>query len=172
MKTLSRKIKLTLCVLLPLLGTALYLLVLGLVDGRVDVRIGNVPVLRPIEQPSVLGVLTLAVVVALWAYIGTVFAKNRVPLGKAILLAHAIPLSTTAIYAVCHLLTALLFDGNTLTDLGDLVGVLGIGLFNIVGSYLFLLIPLKIFEIFVDMAIMAGVFAVGYSIKAGKSAKR
>ena len=171
MKHLSRKIKITICMLLPLIGTALYLLVLGLVDGRVDVRIGKLPILRAMELPSLVGVLAFLAVIVIWALVGTVFAKNRVAIGKSLLLAHAIPLATTVIYSVCHLLTALILEGDGLTDFGNLIGSLGMGMFNLVGSYLFLLIPLKIFEVYVDLVIMVAVFAVGYSIKAGKTAK-
>ena len=172
MKTLSRKIQITLCVLLPLLGTALYLLALGLVDGRVDVRLGNFPILRPLELPSLVGVLVFMAVIVVWAAVGMIFAGNRVAIGKSLLLAHAIPFATTVIYSVCHLLTALILEGDGLTDFGNLIGSLGMGLFNLVGSYLFLLIPLKIFEIYVDLAIMVGVFVIGYSIKAGKASKK
>ncbi|MBQ0010433.1 MAG: hypothetical protein KBS76_04965 [Ruminococcus sp.] len=172
MKTLSRKIQITLCVLLPLLGTALYLLALGLVDGRVDVRLGNFPILRPLELPSLVGVLVFMAVIVVWAAVGMIFAGNRVAIGKSLLLAHAIPAATTVIYSVCHLLTALILEGDGLTDFGNLIGSLGMGLFNLVGSYLFLLIPLKIFEIYVDLAIMVGVFVIGYSIKAGKASKK
>ena len=49
--------------------------------------------------------------------------------------------------------------------------MLGMGFFNTVGTYVFLITPVKFIEIYIDLIAMVGIFAIGYAIKTAKKKK-
>lgn len=109
------------------------------------------------------GLVALALFVLLWGFAGSLFAKNGVTLMRAVLVFHALPLLTTAIYTILEVIGTFA-EATTLTVGAEIVGVLGIGVFGIFGTVLYSLIPLAFFEVYLNLIFSALVFAAGFAL--------
>ncbi|MBQ9748767.1 MAG: hypothetical protein IJV98_08285 [Clostridia bacterium] len=109
----------------------------------------------------------VAVTVA-WGFIGALFAKSKNLLLPSTVIAHIIPLTTTVIYAVLSIISQV-NESAALEDLAILIGGLGTGFFSIVGTLLYALIPLSLFEVYINFGFSVLVFIIGYSIGASRT---
>ena len=168
MKKLLRNPMVILMALLPIAASAVYILILG--TAIKDVYLRGIPIVRPLEKISVLGVSMLVGTLVCWGFVGAFFARKRATMLQGILIAHIVPLITSLMYTVlCAIGT--LADKVSVKEAGELIGVLGMGFFNTVGTYVFLITPVKFIEIYIDLIAMVGLFAIGYAIKTAKKKK-
>lgn len=169
MKKLLKNPVIILMALIPAIASAVYIPILG--SAVKDVYLWKIPIVRPLEHLSVLGVAMLLCAVVGWGFVGAYFAKKKASLWQGILIAHIIPIVCTVLYSIFGIIGTL--AGNaSLKSTGELIGVLGMGFFNTVGTYVYLITPVKFFEIYLEFIVMAGIFAIGYAIKMSRGAKR
>lgn len=169
MKRLLKNPVVILMALIPAVASALYIPILGFAVK--DIYLWKIPIVRPLEHISVLGIAMLVGAVIGWGFVGAYFAKKRASLWQGILIAHIIPIVCTVLYSIFGIIGTL-GDSETLKTAGDLIGVLGMGFFNTVGTYVYMITPVKFFEIYLDLIVMGGIFAIGYAIKMSRGAKR
>lgn len=168
MKKLIRNPIVILMALLPIIASGAYILILG--TAVKDVYLWGIPIVRPLEKISVLGVAMLVGTLVCWGFVGAFFARKRATLMQGILIAHIIPFITTIMYTILCAIGSLT-DAASVKNAGELIGVLGMGFFNTVGTYVFLITPVKFIEIYLDLIAMVGIFAIGYAIKTAKKKK-
>ena len=168
MKKLLRNPQVILMALVPVVASALYILILG--TAVKDVYLFGIPIVRPLEKLSMLGIGMLVGALVLWGFVGAFFAKKKASLGQGILIAHIVPFITTLMYTVLSAIGTFV-DAASVKSAGELIGVLGMGFFNTVGTYVFLITPVKFIEIYIDLIAMVGIFAIGYAIKTAKKRK-
>lgn len=138
--------------LFPILSVGLYLLLM---------------VLGQAEDFAVGGILAFIAVTAFWGFVGSLFARARLTLGKSLFIANAIPLLTTAVYTVLYVI-ARFSDSEPILNAAEVIGGLGTGIFGILGTMLYAIIPvaskISLFEVYINIVFMLVVFAVGFSI--------
>ena len=147
-----------LCALFPILSTALYLLVMG-TSTTEDFGFGA------------LAIIGFIAVTAAWGYIGTLFARTRNLLLPSAIIAHILPTITTVIYTVLYLI-AQVNESTELEDLAVLIGGLGTGFFGILGTLLYAIIPLSLFEVYINFVYSILVFIIGFAIGASTIGKK
>jgi hypothetical protein len=144
--------------LFPLLSTALYLALMGLSTTE---EFGF----------SALAIIGFIAVTAAWGYIGALFAKTRNLLFPATIIAHILPIITTVIYTVLYLV-AQFKESTELEDLAVVIGGLGTGFFGILGTLLYAIIPLSLFEVYINFVYSILVFIIGFAIGASNVGKK
>jgi hypothetical protein len=144
--------------LFPILSTALYLLVMG-TSTTEDFGFGA------------LAIIGFIAVTAAWGYIGALFAKTRNLLLPSAIIAHILPTITTVIYTVLYLI-AQVNESTELEDLSVLIGGLGTGFFGILGTLLYAIIPLSLFEVYINFVYSILVFIIGFAIGASTIGKK
>ena len=147
-----------LCALFPILSTALYLLVMG-TSTTEDFGCGA------------LAIIGFIAVTAAWGYIGALFARTRNLLLPSAIIAHILPTITTVIYTVLYLI-AQVNESTELEDLAVLIGGLGTGFFGILGTLLYAIIPLSLFEVYINFVYSILVFIIGFAIGASTIGKK
>ena len=147
-----------LCALFPILSTALYLLVMG-TSTTEDFGFGA------------LAIIGFIAVTAAWGYIGALFARTRNLLLPSAIIAHILPTITTVIYTVLYLI-AQVNESTELEDLAVLIGGLGTGFFGILGTLLYAIIPLSLFEVYINFVYSILVFIIGFAIGASTIGKK
>ena len=147
-----------LCALFPILSTALYLLVMG-TSTTEDFGFGA------------LAIIGFIAVTAAWGYIGALFARTRYLLLPSAIIAHILPTITTVIYTVLYLI-AQVNESTELEDLAVLIGGLGTGFFGILGTLLYAIIPLSLFEVYINFVYSILVFIIGFAIGASTIGKK
>ena len=138
--------------LLPLLSTVLYLLIMGLSTTE-DFGFSAI---------AIVGFLAMTVA---WGFVGACFARTRNLLVPSIVIANAIPFLTTAIYSILYIISQI-NESTAIEDMAVLIGGLGTGLFGILGTLLYAVIPLSLFEVYINVIYGVLVFIVGYAIGA------
>lgn len=134
--------------LLPLLSAGMNLLLM---------RFGMAESFHPV------GLLALGVFVLLWAAAGTLFAKNGVALARSLVIFHSLPILTSVIYSLL-VAVGTVIENTDLAGLGEVIGVLGMGVFGIFGTVMYSLIPLNFFEVYVNLIFSMLVFAAGFAL--------
>ena len=147
-----------LCALFPILSTALYLLVMG-TSTTEDFGFGA------------LAIIGFIAVTAAWGYIGALFARTRNLLLPSAIIAHILPTITTVIYTVLYLI-AQVNESTELEDLAVLIGGLATGFFGILGTLLYAIIPLSLFEVYINFVYSILVFIIGFAIGASTIGKK
>ena len=147
-----------LCALFPILSTALYLLVMG-TSPTEDFGVGA------------LAIIGFIAVTAAWGYIGALFARTRNLLLPSAIIAHILPTITTVIYTVLYLI-AQVNESTELEDLAVLIGGLGTGFFGFLGTLLYAIIPLSLFEVYINFVYSILVFIIGFAIGASTIGKK
>ncbi len=157
--------------LFPLLSTALYLLVMGTSTTE-----------EFLLQPF--AIIAFLAATAGWGYLAYLFAKKQVLLFPATLVSHIIPILTTIAYTIVYVIaqiqdtealenTGVETVSDILEGIAILIGGLGTGIFGVVGEVLWKIIPLSLFEVYINFGFMVIVFIVGYSIGgSGRSKKK
>ncbi len=165
-----------LAALFPLVSTALYLAVMGLSTTE-DFLF------------SPIAILLFLAVTAAWGYIGALFAKSKSLMLPSALIAHVIPTLTTLAYTVLYVIAQVLNDetypdplapveeqastlSETLEETAYLIGGLGNGMFSFVGTFLYTIIPMTLFEVYINFIFSILVFVIGYAIGASGLAKK
>ncbi len=158
-KTAQKKFKLVyLSALLPLVSTALYLLLMF--TSQVEEFFFQLPT-----------ILAFIAVCAGWGFLGAAFAKSKTLLFPSVVIAHIIPTITTVAYTILYI-AAQFKESEELQSISELIGILGTGLFSVIGSLLYAIIPLSLFEVYIDFVFSVLVFIVGYTIGASGQAKK
>lgn len=142
--------------LLPVLSVGVYLLLMAF--GQT-------------EDFAVLGILTFVVAVLIWGFAGALFAKEGVSFGKSVLVANALPILCTVVYTVIYVI-AKFSDSEALLNVAEIIGGLGTGVFGFFGTMLYVIVPLELFEVYVNLVFCILVFAVGFVIGSSKRAKK
>ena len=138
--------------LFPILSTLLYLLVMG-TSTTEDFGFGAI---------AIIGFIAIT---AAWGYIGALFAKTKNLLLPSVLIAHILPIITTVIYTVLYLVSQFQ-ESAELEDIAILIGGLGTGFFGILGTLLYAIIPLSLFEVYINFIYGILVFIIGFAIGA------
>lgn len=144
--------------LFPLLSTVLYLMLMGLSTSE-DFGF------------SAFAIIGFIAVTAAWGYIGALFAKTRNLLLPSVVIAHIIPIITTVIYTILYLV-AQFNESTELEDIAIVIGGLGTGFFGILGTLLYALIPLSLFEVYINFVYSILVFIIGFAIGASSIGKK
>ncbi len=155
MKKILKPVYLT--ALFPLASTALYLALMGLSTTE-DFGFG------------VLAIIGFLAVTVAWGFIGLLFAKSKVLLFPATLIANIIPIITTIVYAVLFCISQVT-ESDAMLETAEIIGGLGTGFFGILGTLLYALIPLALFEVFINFGFSILVFIIGYSIGASGASR-
>lgn len=142
--------------LLPLLGVGILLLLMSL---------GFAEPFQPV------GLAMFVLYSLLWGFVGSLFARNGVTMGRAILISHILPFFTGAVYTVLAVI-ATLTENAALLNSGEVIGILGSGVFSIFGTILYAIIPLELFEVYVDLIFSVLVFSAGFALAPFGRAKR
>lgn len=142
--------------LLPVLSVGVYLLLMAF--GQT-------------EDFAILGILAFAAAVLIWGFAGALFAKAGVSFGKSALIANALPILSTVVYTVIYVI-AKFSDSEALVNAAEIVGGLGTGVLGFFGTMLYVIIPLALFEVYVNLVFCVLVFAVGYAIGASGRTKK
>ena len=98
MKKLLRNPMVILMALLPIIASGAYILILG--TAVKDVYLWGIPIVRPLEKISVLGIAMLVGTLVCWGFVGAFFARKRATMLQGILIAHIVPLITSLMYTV------------------------------------------------------------------------
>ncbi len=154
MKSIRNKL-VYLFALFPLVSTLLYLAVMA-TSTTEDFSFTAV---------AVIGFLA---VTAAWGFIGALFARTRHLLLPSTLIAHVLPILTTVAYTVLFLI-AQFNESSELEDIAILIGGLGTGFFGVLGTFLYALIPLSLFEVYINFMFSILVFIIGYAIGASRA---
>ncbi len=144
--------------LFPLVSTALYLALMGLSTTE-DFSFGA------------LAILGFLAVTAAWGFVGALFAKSRCLMLPSAIIAHIIPIITTLIYTVLRVISQI-GESETLEGIADVIGGLGTGMFGLVGTFLYALIPMTLFEVYINFIFSILVFVIGYAIGASGVGKK
>lgn len=142
--------------LLPILSVGVYLLLMAFGQA---------------EDFAVLGILTFAAAVLIWGFAGVLFAKAGISFGKSALIANALPILCTVVYTVIYVI-AKFSDSEALLNAAEIIGGLGTGVFGLFGTMLYVIIPLALFEVYVNLVFCILVFAVGFAIGASRRARK
>ncbi len=138
--------------LFPIVSTLLYLLVMA----------SSVTEDFSFTAVAIIG---FVLITAAWAFIGALFARTRHLLVPSAIVAHIIPIATTLVYTVLYII-AQINESAELEDLAVLIGGLGTGFFGVLGSLLYALIPLTLFEVYINFMFSVLVFIIGYAVGA------
>lgn len=141
--------------LFPIVSTALYLCVMGLSTSE-DFSF------------SALAIIGFLLVTAAWGYIGSLFAKSGNLLIPSCLVAHILPTITTVVYTVLFLV-AQVNESAELEELAIVIGGLGTGFFGVIGTVLYAVIPMTLFEVYINYGFSVLVFIIGYAAGASRS---
>jgi len=142
--------------LLPILSVGIYLLLMAFGQA---------------EDFAVLGILALLAAVLIWGFSGALFAKKGIALGKSVLIANALPILCTVVYTVIYVI-AKFSESDALLNAAEIIGGLGTGVFGLFGTMLYVIVPLSLFEVYVNLVFCILVFAVGFAIGASGRAKK
>ena len=142
--------------LLPVLSVGVYLLLMAF--GQT-------------EDFAILGILAFAAAVLIWGFAGALFAKSGVSFGKSALIANALPILSTVVYTVIYVI-AKFSDSEALVNAAEIIGGLGTGVLGFFGTMLYVIIPLALFVVYVNLVFCVLVFSVGYAIGASGRAKK
>lgn len=142
--------------LLPVLSIGLYLLLMAFGQA---------------EDFAVLGILAFAAAVLIWGFAGALFAREGVGLGRSVVIANAVPLLCTVVYTVIYVV-AKFSDSEALLNTAEIIGGLGTGVFGLFGTMLYVIVPLSLFEVYVNLVFCVLVFAVGFAIGVSGRAKK
>ncbi len=154
-----KKFKLVyLTALFPLVSTALYLALMGLSTTE-DFGF------------TIFGILGFLAVTAAWGFIGALFAKSQTLLLPATIISHILPILTTLVYTVLNVI-AQVSDSAALEETAILIGGLGTGFFGVLGTFLYAIIPMTLFEVYINFGFSILVFIIGYSIGASRLGKK
>lgn len=129
--------------LLPVLSVGVYLLLMAF--GQT-------------EDFAILGILAFAAAVLIWGFAGALFAN-------------ALPILSTVVYTVIYVI-AKFSDSEALVNAAEIIGGLGTGVLGFFGTMLYVIIPLALFEVYVNLVFCVLVFSVGYAIGASGRAKK
>ncbi len=143
--------------LFPILSAGLYILLMGLTTTE-DFSFGF---------PAIVGLIAIC---ALWGFGGALFARSKTLLLPATLISHIIPIVTTVVYTLLMLI-AQFTESESLQEIAELVGGLGTGFFGVIGTLLYALIPMSLFEVYINFGFMLIVFIIGYTIGTTKEKK-
>lgn len=141
----------------PVLSTALYLLILS----------GAMPFIK-VEVFSVPGALILILAMFIWGACGFLFAFFKKNMVKSLFIANAFPIICAVLYTVFILCAH--FGAESLTIVAYMAAT-GMGLFSYVGTFVHVITRLDIpaFEVYLDLIFIMFVFFIGYTV--GKSRK-
>ncbi len=139
--------------LVPLLSSALYLLILS----------DAVPFIKA-EMFHVSGIIVLVFAMLCWGACGALFAYYHADIKVAVVVAHAVPIICTLVYTVSLFFTG--FEVSELSDVALFAGI-GMGLFSYVDTFIYEFIDIGIFGLYLDLIFMIFTFIAGYTI--GKS---
>lgn len=142
--------------LLPVLSVALYLLLMS---------IGQT------ENFAIVGILIFIVMIVVWGFAGALFARNGIPFGKAVLVGNAFPLLCAAVYTILYII-AKFADSEALVNVAEVIGGLGMGMFGLLGTMLYVIIPLELFEVYINLVFTLLIFACGFAIGTSGRAKK
>lgn len=142
--------------LLPVLSTGLYLLLMS---------VGQT------ENFAVFGILVFLVSIVIWGICGALFARSGITFMKAALIGNAFPLFCSVVYTVLYVI-ATFMESDAVLNAAEIIGGLGMGMFGIFGTLLYMVIPLSLFEVYINLVFCLVVFGVGYAIGASGRAKK
>ncbi len=143
--------------LVPVLSTALYLLILS----------GTIPFIRA-EEFHFSGIIVFILAVVAWGACGFAYAYNRVELKTAVFAANAIPMICTVVYTVTLFFTGL--EASALSDVA-LYASLGMGLFSYVDVFLYEVFAIGVFGLYIDLICIVATFVIGYTLGKAKKLK-
>lgn len=143
--------------LVPVLSTALYLLILS----------GTIPFIKG-EMFHFSGVIVFILAAAAWGACGFAYAYNRVELKKAVFAANIIPMLCAVVYTVTLFFTGL--EAKALSDVA-LYASLGMGLFSYVDVFLYEVFAIGVFGLYVDLICIVATFVIGYTLGKAKKLK-
>ena len=110
--------------------------------------------------------------IALWAYCGAMFQRSKTNIGISVLIFNAIPILTTAIFLVLHVIYKI-NGSEALYGVAQLIGCLGTGAFGIISEVSYMLFATSVFmQIFISFAACILVFMMGYAIGGPIEAKK
>lgn len=142
--------------LLPILSVGLYLLLMS--AGQT-------------ENFAVLGILVFLAAIGVWGICGALFARCGVMFLKSVLIANAFPIFCGIVYTVLYVIAA--FTGTeAVLNAAELIGGLGMGMFGFFGTTLYMVLPLSLFEVYINLVFCLLVFGIGFAIGASRRAKR
>lgn len=142
--------------LLPVISVGIYLLLMAF--GKA-------------EDFAVLGIFAFVAAVLIWGFSGAFFAKAGISFGKSVLIANALPILCTVVYTVIYII-AKFSDSEALLNAAEIIGGLGTGVFGLFGTMLYVIVPLALFEVYVNLVFCILVFAVGFAVGASGRAKK
>ena len=153
MKSIRNKL-VYLFALFPIVSTGLYLAVMASSTTE-DFSFG---------AAAIIGFLA---VTAAWGFVGALFARTRHLLVPSAAIAHILPILTTVAYTVLYIVSQFT-ESSELEDLAILIGGLGTGFFGVLGTFLYALIPLSLFEVYINFMFSVLVFIIGFAIGASR----
>ena len=142
--------------LLPVLSTGLYLLLMS---------VGQT------ENFAVLGILVFLVAIAIWGICGALFARSGIPFIKSALIGNAFPILCGVVYTILYVI-ATFAESEAILNVAEIIGGLGTGMFGIFGTLLYMVIPLSLFEVYINLVFCLLVFGIGYAIGISGRAKK
>ena len=120
---------------------------------------------------GVAAITSFIVFTAIWGFVGALFAKTKNLLLPSAVIAHILPIITTLIYSVLYIV-AQFQESAELEDLAVVIGGLGTGVFGVLGTLLYALIPLSLFEVYINFIYSILVFIIGFAIGASNLNKK
>ena len=122
--------------LLPILSIAVYLMIMGSSNTE-EFNFGAA------------AIISFIAFTAVWGFVGALFARTRNLLLPSAVISHIIPILTTLAYSVIYIV-AQFNESTELEDLAVVIGGLGTGVFGVLGTLLYALIPLSLFEVYIN----------------------
>ena len=123
------------------------------------------------EGITLVGTLALVVCAVLWGVVGAIFSRAHMTFWRATLEANLIPLLSALAYTVLRVI-AMFSDSQALVDSAELVGGLGMGVLTLFSSLLFSIIPLELYEVYLNLVFCLIVFGAGFAIGSARREKR
>ena len=144
--------------LLPILSIAVYLMIMSSSTTE-EFNFGAA------------AIISFVAFTLIWGFVGSLFAKTKNLLLPSAVIAHVIPIMTTLIYSVLYIV-AQFQESAELEDLAVVIGGLGTGVFGVLGTLLYALIPLSLFEVYINFIYSILVFIIGFAIGASNLNKK
>ena len=144
--------------LLPILSIAVYLMIMGSSNTE-EFNFGTA------------AIISFVAFTLIWGFVGALFAKTRNLLLPSTAIAHILPIITTLIYSILYIV-AQFKESAELEDLAIVIGGLGTGVFGVLGTLLYALIPLSLFEVYINFIYSILVFIIGFAIGASNLNKK
>lgn len=121
------------------------------------------------------GLIALVAISLAWGAAGFLFGRSRVTFGLSLFVANALPILTTAVYTVLYVIATFAESANIM-NVAELIGGLGTGLFGVLGTTVFALVPfnleVSLFEVYINLIYTLLVFSAGYAIGVSRSSRK